>query len=121
VLDAVEMTPLSAPSPGQSHCVALLVMLVDGEMMLCPFFAKCDGVLVIDPDSGRSEFLARTRRTTEATCDLILRTGAHRLIFGFIPGAAARKLSAAGIDLRLGSCGCAVEELAACFDQLPAA
>ena len=96
-------------------------MLVDGEMMLCPFFAKCDGVLVIEPEDGRCEFLAKTQRTTGAMCELILHTGARRLILGFLPGAAARRLRAAGIDIRLGSCACAVEQLAACFDDLPAA
>jgi hypothetical protein len=79
----IEMPPSPAPSSNQSNLIALLVILVDGEIMLCPFFAKCDGVLVIDPDSGRREFLAKTNRTIEAMCDLILRTGADRLILGF--------------------------------------
>lgn len=115
------MTPASIPSPDPSRAIALLVMLMDGEMMLCPFFAKCDGVLVIEPESGRCEFLAKTQRTTGAMCELILHTAARRLILGFVPGAAARRLRAAGIDIRLGSCACAVEQLAACFDDLPAA
>jgi predicted Fe-Mo cluster-binding NifX family protein len=109
------------PPSRVAHRVALLVMVVDGEMTLCPFFAKCDGVLVIDPESTECTFLPKTRRTTEAMCDLILETGADRLILGFIPGPAVRKLRAAGIDIRLGSCACATEELAACFDHLPAA
>ena len=111
----------AAPRPQKSHRVALLVVRLDGEIVLCPFFAKCDGVLVIEPDSGGCEFLAKTQRTAEAMCDLILKTGADRLILGFIPGPAAQKVRAAGIDIRLGSCACAVHELAACFDQLPAA
>lgn len=115
------MGPSPAPLPRLSRATGLAVMLVDGEMVLCPFFAKCDGLLVIDPDNGRREFLAKTRRTAEAMCNLILKTGADRLILGFIPGPAAQKLRAAGIDIRLGSCTCAVEELAACFNQLPAA
>ncbi len=110
-----------APSASQSHRAALLVMLVGGEMTLFPFFAKADGVLVIDPDIGQCEFMAKTKRTTEAMCELILRTGARRLILGFVPVPAARRLRAAGIDIRLGSWACSVQELAACFGKLPTA
>lgn len=107
--------------PEQSRRTALLVVHSHGEAVLCPFFAKCDGLLVIDPDSGSCEFHANTRRTTEAMCDLILETETHRLILGFIGGPAAQKLRAAGIDVRLGSCACAIEDLALGFDHLPAA
>ena len=115
------MAPSSAPSPQLPRATALVVMLVDGEMALCPFFAKCDGVLVIDPDIGDREFHARTQPAAEAMCERILGTGARRLILGFVPGPAARRLRTAGVDIRLGSCACAVEDLAACFDDLPAA
>jgi len=117
----VRMAPSLAPSPQLSRATALVVMLVDGDMALCPFFAKCDGVVVIDPDGGRREFHARTQPAAAAMCDLILKTGARRLVLGFVPGPAARRLRAAGVDIRLGSCACAVEQLAACFDDLPAA
>jgi hypothetical protein len=109
------------PLPRKSHQVALVVMVVNGEMALCPFFAKCDGLLIVDRDNGKCEFLPKTRPTSEAMCNLILETDADRLILGFIPGPAARKLQAAGLDIRLGSCACPVEELAACFDHLPTA
>lgn len=89
--------------------------------MLCPFFGKCDGVLVIDPGSGLREFHARGERTAEAMCDLILKSGVHRLVLGFVGGPSAQKLHAAGIDIRLGSCARAVEDLAIGFDDLPAA
>ena len=109
------------PPSRMPHRIALVVMLVDGEMTLCPFFAKCDGVVIVDPDGEQSPFLARTQRTTEAMCDLILRSGVRRLILGFVPGPTARRLRAAGIDIRLGSCACSVEELAACLEHLPTA
>jgi hypothetical protein len=109
------------PSLDPSAAIALLVILVDGKATLCPFFAQCDGVLVFDPESGRSEFLPKARRTGDAMCEQILATGVRRLVLGFIPGLAAQRLRAAGIDIRLGSCTCAVEELAASFDRLPAA
>jgi hypothetical protein len=98
-----------------------VVILLDGETRLCPFFTKCDGILVVDPDSGRHEFFGKTQRTAEAMCQLILDTGVRRLVLGFVPGSAARRLIAAGVDIRLGSSACTVEDLAAGFDRLPAA
>jgi hypothetical protein len=87
---------------------------------LCPFFGKCDGLLVIDPDTGTHEFHANVNRTAETMCDLILETGLRRLILGFIPGAAAQKLRGAGVEIRLGPCACPVEDLVGRFEDLPA-
>jgi predicted Fe-Mo cluster-binding NifX family protein len=115
------MTSVASDLRERSRQTALLVMHSDGEVALCPFFGKCDGLLVIDPDSGSREFHANSQRTVEAVCDLVLKTGAHRLVLGFIGGSAAQKLRAAGVDIRLGSCACPVETLATDFDDLPAA
>lgn len=112
--------PVSA-LPDLSRRIAFLVMRSNGEAALCPFFGKCDGLLVIDPDSASREFHPSTQDTPEAMCDLILKTGAHRLVLGFIGGPAAQKLRAGGIDIRLGSCATTVDELAVGFDSLPAA
>ena len=106
--------------PKDARRTALLVMQPSGAPSLCPFFGKCDGVLFIDPDTGSRDFRANTQRTTEAVCDLILRSGVDRLVLGFIGGPAAQKLRAAGVDVRLGSCACAVEDLVARFHDLPA-
>lgn len=92
-----------------------------GESVLCPFFGKCDGVLILDPDSGSREFHPNSDHSTETVCDVILKTGVRRVVLGFIAGPAARKLRAGGVDMRLGSCACNVEELAMCFDSLPRA
>lgn len=108
-------TPVLCPSPR----TALLIMSVNGETLLCPFFGKCDGLMVIDPASGRREVHVNTGRTPEAMYDLILKVGVHRLVLGFIAGPAARKLQTAGVDIRLGSCMCAVEDLAVRFEDLP--
>ena len=111
---------LAAPAmPDQSRRTALLVMKSDGDTALCPFFGKCDGLLIIDSNKGSREFHANTEHSADAMCDVILKTGVHRLILGFIAGPAARKLRAAGVDIRLGSCTCAVDDLATCFDVLP--
>ena len=104
----------------QTRRTALLVMRSNGDTALCPFFGKCDGLLIVDPDSGLREFHANTEHTAETMCDVILEADVHRLVLGFIAGPAARKLRAAGVDIRLGSCACTVENLALCFDVLPA-
>ena len=108
------------PHLNQSRRTALLVMRSNGDTALCPFFGKCDGLLIVDPDSGLREFHANTEHSAETICDLILKAGVHRLVLGFIAGPAARKLRTAGVDMRLGSCACAVEDLALHFDVLPA-
>jgi len=113
------LSVLTSPEP--SRRTALLVMHSRDGTVLCPFFSKCDGLLIIDPASGCREFRAKGQHTVEAMCDLILKTGVHRLVLGFISGPAAQKLRTAGIDIRLGSCAHAVEDLAIGFDDLPAA
>jgi predicted Fe-Mo cluster-binding NifX family protein len=107
--------------PEESRRTALLVMHSDREMALCPFFGKCDGVLVIDPHEKSQEFHANEQHTAMAICDLILKTDAGRLVCGFVGEPEKQRLRAAGIDVRLGSCACAVEDLAAAFDDLPRA
>lgn len=92
------------------------------KAMLSPFFAKCDGVLLIDPDEAQEhEFRANCERTGEATCDLVLATGITKLICGFIDEADRNRLSAFGVDIRLGSCSRPVTLLAREFDVLPKA
>lgn len=90
--------------------------------MLSPFFAKCDGVLLIDPDDARnSEFRANSERTGQSTCQLVLATGITKLICGFIDEADRNRLSAFGVDVRLGSCSRPVPMLAREFEILPKA
>jgi predicted Fe-Mo cluster-binding NifX family protein len=107
--------------PEESRRIALLVMRSNMDVALCPFFGKCDGVLVFDPHKKSQEFHVNEQRTATAMCDLILKIGVDRVVSGFIGGTAVQKLRAAGIDVRLGSCSCAVEDLAAGFDGLPRA
>jgi hypothetical protein len=110
-----------APLPPQerSHRAALLVMRTGGGAVLCPFFGKCDGLVIFDPAKDLHEFCANIKGTPEAICDLVLKTGVQRLVLGLIPGSAVRKLREAGVDIRLGSCACAVEDLATRFNELP--
>jgi hypothetical protein len=94
-------------------------MNADGQTALCPFFGKCDGLLIVDPDTGAREFHPNTEHTAEGMCNVILKAGVRQLVLGFIPGRAAKKLHTAGVDIRLGSCACAIEELAVSFNALP--
>ena len=115
------MALAALPFPDRSRRTALIVVESNGATTLCPFFAKCGGLLVVDPDTGFRRFYPNTEHTTEAMCDLILKSGVQRLVLGFIGGPAAQKLRAAGIDIRLGSCASVVDELASDFDSLPPA
>jgi predicted Fe-Mo cluster-binding NifX family protein len=114
------MMHAAQPLSDQTPRVALVVMRAGADTALCPFFGKCYGLLIIDPGTGAHEFQPNMERTAEAMCDQILGSGVTRLILGFIGGPAAGKLRAAGVDIRLGSCACAVDDLAARFDDLPA-
>jgi predicted Fe-Mo cluster-binding NifX family protein len=99
--------------------IALLVMGSSEAAALCPFFGKCDGFVLVAPDGRPAEFHVNADRTADSLCDLVIESGATAVICGFIGENEKRKLAAAGIDVRMGSCVCSVEELATCFDELP--
>jgi hypothetical protein len=87
--------------------------------LLCPFFDKCDGVLLYNAADGSQEFHPRDR--AGSMCDLILALSPEQMICGFIDVPEMQKLRDAGIDVRLGSCNCAIDELLASFSTLPEA
>jgi predicted Fe-Mo cluster-binding NifX family protein len=88
---------------------------------LCPFFGKCHGIVVLDSRAGTRAFHSNPARTPETLCDLIIAIDADRLVCGYIGDSERDRLRAAGVDVRLGSCTCAPEELAASFFDLTAA
>ena len=101
--------------------IAITVMKSGPRPMPCPFFGKCDGIWIIDEDTGATEFRSNPERTPVALCDLILAARPAWLICGFIGDAEKQRLRVVGIDVRLGSCACTIEELVASFDGLAAA
>ena len=101
--------------------IAIVVMKPAVSPALCAFFAKCDGVWTVDVGTGIVEFQENTQRTSAALCDLILAIGPGRLICGFIGENEKRRLTAAGIDIRLGSCACPLDDLVTGFEKLVAA
>lgn len=98
-----------------------MVLNAGSTPLLCPFFGKCDGVLLINSADGSEEFHPRDRSGAKLLCELILELKPKQLICGFIGEPEKQKLHAAGIDVRLGSCSCPVDELVASFSNLPKA
>jgi len=89
--------------------------------ILCPFFQKCDGVLLIDGAGNSTEFHQRDRSGVKPLCDLIVELKPGALVCSFVGETEKQKLRNAGIDVRLGSCSCSIEELLAGFHNLPRA
>jgi predicted Fe-Mo cluster-binding NifX family protein len=115
------MAPTASARVDGLRRIGVLAAGIPGKEMLCPFFAKCDGLLVVDLDANIRTFRANAVRTQQSTCDLILTSGVTRLICGFIAESERKKLSAAGIDVRVASCQRPVEDLVTGFDKLPRA
>jgi len=99
---------------------AVVVMQNGRELALCPLFAKCDGVLLIEPDGSRS-YYRNTEGTAQSLSALVLNAWCGRLLCGFIGATEKEALQRAGIDIRLGSCACSVDELVGAFSTLPEA
>ncbi|MFZ5673215.1 MAG: hypothetical protein ACOZAM_09665 [Pseudomonadota bacterium] len=99
----------------------MLVARTRRKAVLSPFFAKSDGLLVIDPCSHAREFRQNPERTTQATRELILASGIDRLVCGFIAEPERDTLSARGIDIRIGSCARSIDALVRDFENLPSA
>ncbi len=108
-------------SQGAGVRTGVLVVDFGTAPMLCPFFGKCDGVLLIDAADGSKEFYQHDRADAKSINELILELKPQQLVCGFIGKHEKQTLRAAGIDVRLGSCTCSVEELVASFCSLPKA
>ena len=98
--------------------VAVLVARTRRRTMLSPFFAKCDGILLVDPVTRCRDYMPNADRTSEATCAMIAISSATRLVCGFIADA-DRDRSAMRSRWRIGSCSCPVDDLVCGFEALP--
>ncbi|SMF27903.1 Predicted Fe-Mo cluster-binding protein, NifX family [Tistlia consotensis] len=101
--------------------IAVTVMGAGSGPAPCPFFGKCDGIVVTDTESGAREFHQNPLRTPATLCDVILASGVDGLVCGFIAPPEVARLRAWGIDVRMGSGRCSVDELVQCFCDLPEA
>jgi len=108
-------------TPRSATRIAVMVLDPGTGPIPCPFFAKCDGIMVRDTDTGVRRFHRNSLRTPQSMCDLILTTGASGLVCGFIGASEIRRLRAAGIDVRLSAGRRSIEELVTCFCDLPEA
>jgi hypothetical protein len=100
---------------------AMLVINSGPGPVFCPFFGKCDGVLLIDRTGKSTEFHHHDRSDAKSLCDLILGLKPGALVCGFIAETEKQRLRGAGIDVRLGSCSSSIDELLAGFHSLPRA
>jgi hypothetical protein len=105
--------------PDRSRGVAVLVTRHRKTPMLSPFFAKCDGMLIFDVDAQLRQFRANPVRTSRSACEMVLGSGARKLVCGFIAPPERDQLVAEGIDVRIGSCACPVDLLVQGFEALP--
>jgi hypothetical protein len=77
--------------------------------------------LVHSAADGSKEFHAHDRSGAKSVCDLILELKPDRMICGFIAAPETQRLRGAGIDVRLGSCSCSIDELLTSIFSLPEA
>jgi hypothetical protein len=77
--------------------------------------------LLIDLTDRSTRFHRHDRSDAKSLCDLILALNPRDLVCGFIGKTEKQRLHSAGIDVRLGSCSCSIDELIAGFHNLPLA
>ncbi len=112
---------MTASNIRAGRTTAMLVINSRSGPVLCPFFSKCDGVLLIDRTGKPTGFHHCDCSDAKSLCDLILSLDPDALVCGFIAEAERERLEHAGIDVRLGSCSCSIDELFAGFHNLPRA
>jgi hypothetical protein len=116
------MIMMTTKTPSDATPVtAVVVARAGSQLLLSPFFRRCDGILLIDTGSGTTDFRNRDRTADRWAYDLLLETKPQRLICGFIDPADKKNLQDAGIDVRLGSCTHSIDFLLADFCRLPKA
>lgn len=115
------MPPTAPPPADRKRWIGVLVAHTRRKTVLSPFFAKSDGLLMIDPGTHAREFRRIPERTTEATCKLVLASGTTRLVCGFVAKRGRDHLFAHGVDIRIGSCARSVDMLVNEFESLPVA
>lgn len=115
------MSTMAPQLADRESLIGVLVSRTRKKTVLSPFFAKADGLLIIDPITHAREFQNNAERTSDSTCALILASGTTRLVCGFIAKPDRDRLSELGVDIRLGSCALRIDSLVREFETLPTA
>jgi predicted Fe-Mo cluster-binding NifX family protein len=88
---------------------------------LSPFFGKADWLLIVDPTTGRKSYIANRGWTSDWVCTTALAHAVDGLACAYIDTAALRRLTEAGVEVRLASCARPATELVDEFARLPLA
>ena len=112
---------MSATMSSSLARIAVVVMNTDSNSVLCPFFNKCDGIVLINAAEGSRDFHLHDCYGEKSMCELILDLKPERVICGFIDQPEKECLYASAIDVRLGSCACSIDELVSSYSSLPKA
>lgn len=115
------MSSIASVPADRKRIIGVLIVRTRRRTMLSPFFAKSEGLLLIDPATRARDFRRNPQRTTEATYDLIVGSGATHLVCGFIADSERNRLRMQGIDVRIGSCARSIGTLVCGFEDLPPA
>ncbi len=99
--------------------VALMVRSDTPEAALSPLFAKAGWILFVEPATDSRALVRNRGRSSDWVCQEVLCRGARRLACGFIDPTALGRLTAAGVDVRLGPCSVPALELIERFATLP--
>ncbi len=101
--------------------IALTVRSKAPGAPVSPFFAKAAGILLVGPSADDKVYVPNECGTSDWMCEELLRHKVRRVVCGFIDAHAASRLTAAGLDVRLGPCSVPAESLIERFEVLPKA
>ena len=101
--------------------IAFTVARNHDDTPLSPFFGKARWILVLDPATGGKSYIRNRSWTSEWVCAAVLAHAVDGLACAYIDPAALRRLTVAGVDVRLAPCARPATELATVFARLPPA
>ena len=101
--------------------LAFTVARNDDHTPLSPFFGKASWLLIFDSSTSRNSYIPNRGWTSEWVCATALAYAVDGLTCAYIDEGALRRLTGAGVDVRLASCVPPVTELIAAFEHLPLA
>ena len=86
--------------------IAFTVARNQDDTSLSPFFGKARWILVVDPATGLKSYIRNRGRTSEWVRASALAYAVDGLACAYVANAALRRLTEAGVDMRLASDAC---------------